>query len=314
MKRLSTIITIILITGFFLEISLRYIWGFCSAPLYIESREFEYIYAPNQHLKRFGNSIITNQYSMRSKPLTEGDSIRVLLIGDSVINGGAPTDQDSLASTILEDCLSKSFKKPVRVLNISAGSWGPDNAAAYIKKFGHFDAKAIILVFSSHDAYDNMSFEKVVGVHPSYPKQQANLAISELMGRYIIPKILQSSAKIIHKNQKSSEINELLINKQRSSFNSGFKFFSSYSQENQIPLILYLHPELFEISKAAYTENGKKIIEFSKNESIHLINGLSENTDKAFYRDNIHLNNKGQKHLAKCLFPIIVNILQKKVN
>lgn len=38
------------------------------------------------------------------------------------------------------------------MLNISAGSWGPDNCAAYLKHYGLFGAKAMSLLVSSHDA------------------------------------------------------------------------------------------------------------------------------------------------------------------
>lgn len=37
------------------EFYLRYFQGFCNAPLYIESKKYEYIVAPNQDGKRFGN-------------------------------------------------------------------------------------------------------------------------------------------------------------------------------------------------------------------------------------------------------------------
>lgn len=115
------------------EIILRYKYGFCNAPLYISDPDFEYIYAPNQNAKRFGNVIQTNSLSMRSKEVSPSDSLVILLIGDSVVNGGNLTDQDSIATTILEKRFVKKYGKKIRVLNISAGSWGPDNIAAFLK-------------------------------------------------------------------------------------------------------------------------------------------------------------------------------------
>lgn len=44
----------------------------------------------------------------------------VLGLGDSVIYGVVQTDQDSLATSIF------SRETGVQMLNISAGSWGPD--------------------------------------------------------------------------------------------------------------------------------------------------------------------------------------------
>src|SRR5690606_4773773 len=122
------LITLLLVvTG--TELVLRYAFGFCNAPLYVAHPQYEYMYAPKQEVIRFGNRIVTNSLSMRSKELSPADSIVVLLIGDSVVNGGSLTDQDSLASTLLENSLSTALQQSVRVLNISAGSWGPDNGA-----------------------------------------------------------------------------------------------------------------------------------------------------------------------------------------
>ena len=86
---------------------------------------------------------------------------RILVFGDSVLNGGSLTDHKKLATTLLEKSLQKSCDPLIRVLNISAGSWGPDNAFSYLKKHGDFNASAIVLFFSSHDAHDNMYHEKI---------------------------------------------------------------------------------------------------------------------------------------------------------
>src|ERR1041384_4426338 len=93
----SIVILLILLVG--TELFARFYLGLGDPPLYIEDKEFEYIYAPDQDVMRFGNHVMTNEFSMRSKPLSPNDKIRILKIGDSIINGGAQTDQDSLAST-----------------------------------------------------------------------------------------------------------------------------------------------------------------------------------------------------------------------
>jgi hypothetical protein len=152
-------------------------YGLCDVPLYIKSPTYEYIHAPNQSHIIYRNHFDTNAWSMRSKAIDpQKDTTIVVLIGDSVINGGNLTDQDSLASTLLENRLTAIARRNIRVLNISGGSWGPDNAAAYLKEQGLFDADAMVLVCSSHDAYDNMTFTEVVGQHPQFPERQVLLA------------------------------------------------------------------------------------------------------------------------------------------
>ena len=98
---------------------------------------------------------------MRSAEL-ERRSIKILGFGDSVLNGGVMTDQDSLATTLLSDTLSKIQNRKIQFLNISSGSWGPDNCYAFLTKHGSYQAKQLFLFVSSHDAYDNMDTRKTI--------------------------------------------------------------------------------------------------------------------------------------------------------
>ena len=123
------------------EVALRTVWGFCDAPLSIASDKYEYIFAPNQNRHRFKKHIKYNSFSQRSEEPKKGKK-KWLGCGDSVINGGSQTDQKDIASTLFEE------KTGVQMLNISAGSWGPDNCAAYLNEKGTFDAEGIILVVS----------------------------------------------------------------------------------------------------------------------------------------------------------------------
>lgn len=72
---------------------------------------------------------------VRGGEAVDSSAFIVLGLGDSVINGGVLTDQDSLATTRLSELLSKLIRKKVQVLNVSAGSWGPDNCEAYLNRY-----------------------------------------------------------------------------------------------------------------------------------------------------------------------------------
>jgi len=278
------------------EITLRKGWGLGSMLLYTEDDAFEYIAKPNQDNVRFGNRIISNDYSMRSLPLNEDDSCTVLGFGDSVINGGVLTDQDSLATTLVENQLQSEDSHRVRFLNISAGSWGPDNCAAYLNKYGSFNAKMIILFVSSHDAHDNMTFEKIVGVHPSYPEKQYPLAVAELIGRYVWPRLVAMLSK---DNNGTAE--NLMINKGGIEFNPGFDFFKDFTQKNEIPFLVCLHAEKIEVEAGQFNTQGDEILKYCLENRIKVISGLEIGEDVNDFRDTIHLNEKGQKRWAKVL-------------
>jgi hypothetical protein len=275
----------------------KYILGLGATPVYIEDDTFEYIYAPDQNITRFNNVIYTNHYSMRSLPLHKNEK-RILVFGDSVLNGGNLTSHDKLATTISEKYLQKQDKK-IRILNISAGSWGVDNAFAYMKKYGDFNASAIILYFSSHDAHDNMTFDKVVGKLRNYPDSQPCCALWDGFYRYFLPKI----EKIFLSEKSFSKINKIDT---AENFNSGWISFIQYCKQKNIPLYVILHPDRKEFENQEYNKNGKSIISLLKRFNILYKLELSNNQVK-YYRDRIHYNNEGQKFLSKELIILIQN-------
>lgn len=150
--------------------------GLGDPPLMLADARMEYRARPGDY-QRLGNRMSFNAVSMRSDPVppardeTAGTPhvLRVLFLGDSVIHGGSQTDQDELATSILQRKLTAALGRPVWVGNASAGSWGPGNWLAYTQTFGWFDADAVVVVASGHDAGDAMTFDREVGVDPQLP-------------------------------------------------------------------------------------------------------------------------------------------------
>lgn len=285
-----------------LELILRYVFGFCDAVLYQSSPAYEYIAQPNQHRYRFFSHIDYNSYSQRSD---EPDSTKtiVLGLGDSVIFGGTMLDQDSIATTLF------SKETGMQMLNISSGSWGPDNCAAYLKEKGTFGAKAMVLVCSSHDAFDVMSHIPVVGIYPNYPDEQYKLAIWEVVDRYLMPRIkvyfsgkqlLDPDAQVVEKVKSDEGVAKKALN-----FDPGFDQLLQISEEKHIPFFIYLHPEVSEVMSRKYKKGGLMIMEWAKTHHIKLIDGLNEGVTVDMYRDVIHLNEKGQRNLANSLKKMI---------
>lgn len=92
--------------------------------------QFEYLFKPNQDLHLFGNHIVINAYGMGSAnfPVAKlPGQFRVLVFGDSVLNGGNLTDQAPLATELLREKLAANILQDVVVGNVIAGCWGPEN-------------------------------------------------------------------------------------------------------------------------------------------------------------------------------------------
>ena len=295
MKISKSILFIVFFLIIVVELILRFYFGFCDTVLLIEDTNYEYIAQANQSRYRFRNQINYNSLSMRSSAL-DSSAIKILGFGDSVINGGVQTDHNSLATSILSDTLSKINQRNIQFLNISAGSWGPDNCFAYLKKHGNFNAKAIFLFVNSHDAYDNIKFEKIVGINKSFPNSQYSFALVELFDRYFFPILLKQL-----KGKENVSDDQLGINKKTTTtvFNSGFKSFLDYSKTNNIPLTIYLHADRNELNTKEYNKQGLEIIAFAKKNHIQIILDLEEDLNSSEFRDQIHLNDEGQRKMAE---------------
>lgn len=303
----------ILVCVILCEALLRVKWGFCDTVLMKASDKYEYIAVPNQNRMRFGNHIFYNSLSMRSPEVKKG-SIKILGLGDSVINGGVLTDQDSLATTILSNRLSNALSQDVEVLNISAGSWGPDNCNAYLDENGCFDAIAMLLVVSSHDAHDNMDFKPIVGISPSFPEKQYPLAIIELCDRYLFPRI-RSVFRRRTKQQRLEDFEKIEgIKKTGKGFNTGFSALKHKADSLYIPMIIYLHAEQSELGNKQYNSQGEEIINFAKLNNIPIIKDLDFGLTPDWYRrgDNIHLSQYGQSKMAELIYPYLLEYCAKR--
>ena len=271
--------------------------GITNPPLYIESPEFQYMYAANQNVTFYGNKIQTNEYSMRSLPLSQDDYLRILLIGDSIIHGGKHTDQDSLASTLLEDSLSVRFKRKIRVLNISGGGWGPDNIFAYLKKYGSFNASLMVLVVSNHDYTSRMGHEKIVGIATDFPAKRPVSVLIDLCDKYLFSKL--------HKNR--SGIDHSVANVR----NPGFDSLVAYADKNGIQLKAVLHPTKTEIMQHSLYPGALKIAQFFDSCTIPVLSEISNNSRNSNYLDEIHYNEKGQRFLFNELYPLLINYVEE---
>ena len=92
-------------------------------------------------------------------------------------------------------------------------------------------------------------------------------------------------------------------------FNPGFEQIKKITDSLQIPLIVYLHAEKSELKTKKYNYQGQKIIDWTTDNNIVLIEELDYKFETSDYRDVIHLEISGQKKLAEIIIAYIERIL-----
>ena len=314
------ILLIIITTGIgcvvLVEGGLRLMFGLGNPPLYIADDEIGYLLAPNQNLRRMGNQIQINQYSMRSEAIAEAkpDSLfRVLLLGDSIVNGGWWTDQQEILSASLTKKLNSdvnSITNSVQVLNASANSWGPRNELAYLKRFGLFNSQVLILVINTDDLFATAPNSDLVGRDRNYPDHKPFLALTEAYERFIAkPKPLP--------NQKPEKGDRVGLNLQ------AIREIKAIAETENTQFILAMTPLLRELGETGprdYEQKARnRLQEFTTQEQITYIDFLPIFADfpqpEFLYRDHIHLSPQGNhlvsETLAKSLESLIPNPKQQ---
>lgn len=171
------------------EVGLRRWYGLGNPPLYVADVRTGYRLAPNQSLRRRGNRIEINQYSMRSaaiQPQPEPEVLRVLMLGDSILNGSWWTDQADTLSAIVQRELTHQLEdgfRQVEVLNASANSWGPRNELGYVLRFGTFASPVVVMVLNTDDLFAIAPNSHELGRSRSYPTRRPPLALVEALTR-----------------------------------------------------------------------------------------------------------------------------------
>ncbi|NES80998.1 MAG: SGNH/GDSL hydrolase family protein [Moorea sp. SIO2B7] len=290
-----------------MEGGLRLIFGLGNPPLYIPDAEIGYLLAPNQHLRRFGNRMRINQYSMRSDPLPAkrpASTLRILLLGDSIANGAWWTDQDETISALIESQLRSLFSqnstsespKIAEVFNASANSWGPRNQLAYLRRFGLFEAQVVVLLLNTDDLFATAPTSLPVGRDRNYPARKPPLALTEIFTRvFVRPKPIPGMAQV---NGEGGD---------RVAFNlEAIREIKAIATQANAQFILAMTPLLREIGEPGprdYEHTARKRLqELTNTEQIPyidflpLFNGFEQ--PEALYRDHIHLSPQGNQLIS----------------
>jgi len=301
-KIVLVLLTILFGVLIVVEIGLRIGFGFGSPVLYLGDAEIGYLLAPNQNTRRYGNRIEINQYSMRNAaitPLPSPNTRRVLLLGDSLVNGGWWTDQSQTLSALISQQLQArlGYRENWEILNVAANSWGPPNQLAYLQRFGTFGSEVIVLLINTDDLFTHPPNSGVVGRDRNYPDVKPALALVEVFNRFLkgsepIPpaKQPQPSDPVGYNLEKIQQIQAI-------------------AAQNQADFILAMTPLLREVSEPGSRDYEikarQRLTELTQAKNWVYIDFLplfqETSQPKTLYRDHIHLSPSGNQLVSEMI-------------
>lgn len=268
------------------EFGARYWLGLGTPPLSVTHPSIEYMFAPNQDVLRFGNRQLYNKYGMRSVALDEiTQSHRVIVFGDSVLNGGNQTDHDGLATTRATD--GGTFYG-----NVSAGSWGPANIVAWIEEYGLIGAETAVIVISTHDLHDVPSFAPLnPQTHSTEPPVSA---LVEGMQRYV-PRYLPWLS--LGRGSDRPEPEQAQV-----SAAGSISAFIDRIASADVRLCAIQHKTRQELGQPPTTDAQTiKALFDARDVPVLDFGPALQQTEKSPYRDGIHINEFGQQLLSDYL-------------
>ncbi|MGF2037531.1 MAG: SGNH/GDSL hydrolase family protein [Nostoc sp. CmiVER01] len=315
--KVALIVFLVVVVGLFVvvEIGLRSLFGFGNPLIYIGDEQIGYLLAPNQRTRRFGNRIEINEYSMRGNPLKKTStpsSLRILLLGDSIANGGWWTDQTNTISTMMMRSLASSTNssyQEVEVLNASANSWGPRNELAYLQKFSNFNAQAVVLLINTDDLFATAPTSLPVGRDRNYPDSKPPLALMEVWQRYIVKQQpIPEMEAVQNETGDRVGINLEAIGK-----------IQALTRQSNSQFLLAMTPLVREIGEPGPRDYEiiarQRLNDFAKVQQINYIDFLpifnSITNPQALYHDHIHLNLEGNKVVSEAMERSLLAILRE---
>ena len=291
------------------ELFVRYGLGLGYPPLSIPDTEIDYVFAPNQDCHRFGNHIVYNDCSMRCDFDVNGGNSpeeRIFIVGDSVVNGGVLTDHGDLATTILQEWMDVT-RKNIQVCNISAGSWGPGNYAAYFRKYRNLVGTndTVIVEVNSHDLWEDdpkKTGGANVGKDIALPDHKPRCATWDGFDRYFMPRV----RKWLGKAQVNTKVDVPKWGNDAENESAKYNFASldeiyalSWARK-----YLLIHRSRQETQENRITSGEAAFRKYADDRGIPIIDlKLNGNED---FRDAIHLSESGQRKMADAIGDVIL--------
>ena len=275
----------------------------------------EYLAKPDQDVRIYGKRHRINALGMRSDdpPPPDVEAIRVLVLGDSVINGGRQTDHEQLATTLAQRALHEKLGREVWIGNASAGSWGPANWRAYVETFGTLDANLAVVVVSPHDVWDVPTFDPqfAAQLQTRRPRSAAWVAAREIWARF---GFADADAEIDNPNDLQRPPPAVVspdAESRRAAEQSFADLLARFADEGVPAVVIYFpeadtderHDQVRQRLRDIATHGNARFVDLCD----HVL--TDEPLSNPAYRDRMHPSDEGQRRLASVIVAVANDIL-----
>ncbi len=251
--------------------------------IYRADPEIEYLPLPNQAVFQNAIDMRTNAWGMRSDPVQEmkpAGTLRVLVLGDSIVFGHTNIAHASLATTRLSQ-MKTGDGRAIEVLNVSATSWGPGNMLAWLDRFGALNADAIVLVLSTHDLSDDRTFKPPS--RDAYPQAQPVSLLVDWLWRRLTPDPANSAPDDPRSEGDAQAALPVLMRRVAAAPAGG---------------CLIVHPTKDELKSPTATADEQRLEATALGAGLAVFYGRDFVSAKT-YSDGIHLSAAGQQDLVR---------------
>jgi hypothetical protein len=270
------------------------------APLLYRAASSGYEIAPNQHVERLGKVMHINALGTRGGPITPfptSDIWRVMVLGDSVANGGSQIDDAQTFPAIASRHLERNGCHN-EILNASAGGWSLFDEIAWIHNHGMYGARTLVWTINSLDLDQQPSTAGLLDHNPSFPSHRPAMALSEIVFRYALPRMgLGASAA-----DSGSVMDQQFA---KGEFASVGQLVAATKREMDrygVQLIVLFHDTLTPLSANRSIARAQFFEQLSADGIPLLKTGLAQRSDaRIFYMDTIHPNVAGDAEIGSKL-------------
>jgi hypothetical protein len=279
-------------------------------PVLYERTSFGFRPLPNQSIRRFGNRIRYDSLGLRSEPVNvirDPDTLRVLLLGDSVTNGGAVTDQADTIAYRLRNFL-KASARSVEVLSASSPGWATANEAGWLNRYGTLGSQHLLLVLNTYDLFQVAAPSDIVGAHPSFPEHAPLLGLQELLTRYVTARLFSKPVPF----DPGAELSMASLDVTRSVLADVRWILLRARHQGAIPVVVLVESvgtsdqseEAISQAKAALSQ----LLALMNTPLIETTKDIAQNGGAALFRDGLHPNAKGNEVIAHVLGQYILRM------